>query len=152
MGAVGGGVWRRYGLRSHSLALPPASKEGGAIHHVNVTPGGDETRPPFSFSDFIRGLLFWYIVVGLSTIIWIVLYIRWYGFTKDILFYLVDLFVGAAPASLIGGGSLYITWKVGRLGERQLGVIGVGLSLIGFLLSLIEPLALFLAISSSHGG
>lgn len=153
MGSVGGGMWRRYGLRSHSLALSSASKEGRAIHHADgIAPGEDETRHLFSFSDFIRGLLFWYIVVGLSTTIWIVLYIRWYGFTKDILFYLVDLFVGAAPASLIGGGSLYITWKVGSLGERQLGIIGVGLSLIGFLLSLIEPLVLFLAISSSHGG
>ncbi|GHO98947.1 hypothetical protein KSF_089950 [Reticulibacter mediterranei] len=138
MGAVGAGFWRRYGQRSHSLAA--LSKEGETIHRL------------FSFSDFIRGLLFWYIVVGLSTMVWIVLYIRWYGLTKDILFYLVDLFVGAAPASLICGSSLYITWKVGRLGERQLGMIGAGLSLIGFLLSLIEPLVLFLATPGSHGG
>jgi hypothetical protein len=153
IGAVGAGVWRRYGLRSHYLALSYAAKEGGAIHHMDgIAPGKDETHRLFSFSDFIRGLLFWYIVVGLSTIIWIFLYIRWYGFTKEILFYLVDLFVGAAPASLIGGSSLYITWKVGRLGERQLGIIGAGLSLIGFLLGLIEPLVLFLTMPGSHGG
>jgi hypothetical protein len=141
IGAVGAGVWRRYGLHSRYLApLSYPSKEEGTIHRL------------FSFSDFIRGLLFWYIVVGLSTIVWMVPYIRWYGFTRDILFYLVDLFVGAAPAGLICGSSLYITWKVGRLGERQLGTIGAGLSLIGFLLGLIEPLVLFLTTPGSHGG
>lgn len=131
MGVAGAGFWRRYGQSSH--------------HVDEIIQGKDEShRHFFSFADFIRGLLFWYIVVGLSTIVWIVLYIRWYGFSGDIPFYLVDLFIGAAPASLIGGSSQYITWKVDNLGEKQLGIIGAILSILGFLLGLIEPLVLFI--------
>lgn len=137
MGVGGAGFWRRYGQSSHYAS--------------EITLGKDEPRHPlFSFADFIRGLLFWYIVVGLSTILWIVLYIRWYGLTGDILFYLVDLFIGAAPASLTCGSSQYITWKVDHLGEKQLGVIGAILTMLGFLLNLIEPLVLFLTTSNSH--
>ena len=99
----------------------------------------------FSLTDFIRALLFWYTVGGLSIILWGVLYILLFGLTKDLLFYFVDLLIGAAPASLVCGSSQYITWKVHRLGEKQLGVIGAIVTILGFLLSLIEPLLLFLA-------
>lgn len=131
MGIAGAGFWRRYGQRSQ--------------HIDEIMQGKDESHHPFfSFADLTRGLLFWYIVVGLSTIVWTLLYIHWYGLTGDISFYLVDLLIGAAPASLICGSSQYITWKVDHLGEKQLGVIGATLSMLGFLLGLIEPLVLFM--------
>jgi hypothetical protein len=95
-------------------------------------------------TDFIRSLLFWYIVGGLSIILWAVLYILQFGLTEDLLFYFVDLFIGAAPASLVCGSSQYITWKVNRLGEKQLGVIGAIMTILGFSIGLIEPLVLFL--------
>jgi len=105
----------------------------------------DEPLPSFfSLTDFIRALLFWYIVGGLSIILWAVLYILQYGLTEDLLYYFVDLLIGAAPASLVCGSSQYITWKVHHLGEKQLGVIGAIISLCGLSLVLIEPLVLLL--------
>jgi len=104
----------------------------------------DEPLPSFfSLKDFIRALLFWYIVGGLSIILWAVLYIV-QGFTEGLLFYVVDLLIGVVPASLVCGSSQYITWKVHHLGEKQLGVIGAIISLCGLSFVLIEPLVLFL--------
>jgi hypothetical protein len=106
--------------------------------------GKDEPDPSFfSFADFGRGFLFWYIIIALSTILWTAATLWLFGL-ESWYFYLVDLFIGAAPASLICGSSQYITWKVHRLGERQLGVIGVIISLIGLSLVLVEPLVLLL--------
>ncbi|HYX51370.1 MAG TPA: hypothetical protein VE843_16610 [Ktedonobacteraceae bacterium] len=145
MGITGAGFWRRYGQGPHP-ALSDVSEEEEALHDANrVMQRKDEAVPSFfSLADFIRALLFWYIVGGLSIMLWAVLYILQFGLTEDLLFYVVDLFVGAAPASLICGSSQYITWKVQRLGEKQLGVIGATMSILGFSLSLIEPLVLFL--------
>jgi hypothetical protein len=98
----------------------------------------------FSFADFMRGLLYWYTIVVLSTILWIVLYLLHYGLTGQLLFYVVDLLIGASPASLVCGTSQYITWKVQRLGETQLGVIGAIVTILGIVLVLLEPLVLFL--------
>ena len=97
----------------------------------------------FSLTDFIRALLFWYFVGGLSIIIWAVLYIL-LGLTEDFLFYFVHFLIGAVPASLVCGSSQYITWKVHHLGEKQLGIIGAIISLFGLSFVLIEPLVLFL--------
>ena len=105
----------------------------------------DEPLPSFfSLTDFIRALLFWYIVGGLSIILWAVLYILLFGLGEYLLFYIVDLLIGVVPASLVCGSSQYITWKVHRLGEKQLGVIGAIISLCGLSFVLIEPLVLFL--------
>ena len=56
---------------------------------------------------------------------------------------MLSILIGVAPASLVCGSSQYITWKVHRLGEKQLGVIGAIISLFGLSLVLIEPLVLF---------
>lgn len=122
------------------------SEEEESLQHADrITQRKDEQLPSFfSLTDFIRALLFWYIVGGLSIIFWAALYILRFGLTEDLLFYVVDLFIGAAPASLVCGSSQYITWKVHRLGEKQLGVIGAIISLCGLSFVLIEPLVLFL--------
>jgi hypothetical protein len=145
MGVAGAGFWRRYGQSPH-LTLSDVSEEEEALHHADrIMQRKDEPLPSFfSLTDFIRALLFWYIVGGLSIILWAVLYILQFGLTEDLLFYFVDLFIGAVPASLVCGCSQYITWKVHHLGEKQLGVIGAILSLFGLSLVLIEPLVLFL--------
>jgi hypothetical protein len=145
LGVVGAGFWRRYG-QSPYLTLAEVSEEEEAIQHADRSlQRKDETRHSFfSLKDFIRGLLFWYIVGGLTIILWAVLYIVLFGFTQDFLFYFVDLLIGTAPASFACGCSQYITWKVHRLGERQLGIIGATMTICGFSLGLIEPLVLFL--------
>jgi hypothetical protein len=145
MGVAGAGFWRRYGQSPH-LAQSDVSEEEEAFHHTDrIMQGKDEPLLSFfSWTDFIRALLFWYIVGGLSIILWAVLYILQFGLTEDLPFYFVDLFFGAIPASLVCGSSQYITWKVRRLGEKQLGVIGAMMTILGFSLSLIEPLVLFL--------
>jgi len=145
MGVAGAGFWRRYGQSPH-LTLSDVSEEEEALQHVDrIMQRKDEPLPSFfSLTDFIRALLFWYIVGGLSIILWAVLYILQFGLTEDLLFYFVDLFIGAAPASLICGSSQYITWRVHHLGEKQLGVIGAIISLFGLSFVLIEPLVLFL--------
>ncbi|GEM_PF-6473596 len=138
MGVAGAGFWRRYGQSPH-LTLSDDSEEEKALLQK------DEPLPSFfSLTDFIRALLFWYIVGGLSIILWAVLYILQFGLGEYLLFYVVDLLIGAVPASLVCGSSQYITWKVHRLGEKQLGVIGAIISLCGLSFVLIEPLALFL--------
>jgi hypothetical protein len=83
-------------------------------------------------------------VGGVTIILWAVLYILQFGFTEDLLFYFVDFFIGTAPASFACGSSQYITWKVHRMGEKQLGVIGAIMTIVGFSIGLIEPLVLFL--------
>ncbi len=145
MGVAGAGFWRRYGQSPH-LTLSDVSEEEEALQHADrIMQRKDEPLPSFfSLTDFIRALLFWYIVGGLSIILWAVLYILQFGLTEDLLFYFVDLFIGAAPASLICGSSQYITWRVHHLGEKQLGVIGAIISLFGLSFVLIEPLVLFL--------
>ena len=144
MGGAGAGFWRRYGQSPH-LTLSDVSEEEALQHADRIMQRKDEPLPSFfSFTDFIRALLFWYIVGGLSILLWAVLYILQFGFTEDLLFYVVDLFIGAVPASLVCGSSQYITWKVHRLGEKQLGVIGAIISLFGLSFVLIEPLVLFL--------
>ena len=138
MGVAGAGFWRRYGQSPH-LTLSDVSEEEKALLQK------DEPLPSFfSLTDFIRALLFWYIVGGLSIILWAVLYILLFGLGEYLLFYIVDLLIGVVPASLVCGSSQYITWKVHRLGEKQLGVIGAIISLCGLSFVLIEPLVLFL--------
>jgi hypothetical protein len=138
MGVAGAGFWRTYGQSPH-LTLSDVSEEEKALLQK------DEPLPSFfSLTDFIRALLFWYIVGGLSIILWAVLYILQFGLGEYLLFYVVDLLIGAVPASLVCGSSQYITWKVHRLGEKQLGVIGAIISLCGLSFVLIEPLVLFL--------
>jgi hypothetical protein len=145
MSVAGAGFWRRYGQSPH-LILSDVSEEEEELQHADsITQGKDEPLPSFfSLTDFVRALLFWYIVGGLSIIVWAVLYILQFGFSEALLFYVVDLFIGAVPASLVCGSSQYITWKVHRLGEKQLGVIGAIISLCGLSFVLIEPLVLFL--------
>ena len=144
MGVAGAGFWRRYGQSPH-LTLSDVSEEEEALQHADrIMQRKDEPLPSFfSLTDFIRALLFWYIVGGLSIIIWAVLYIL-FGLKEDLLVYSVDLLIGAAPASLVCGSSQYITWKVHHLGEKQLGIIGAIISLFGLSFVLIEPLVLFL--------
>ncbi len=144
MGVTGAGFWRRYGQGPHSTFSDVSEEE--SLHHADrIMQRKDEPLPSFfSLADFIRALLFWYIVGGLSIILWEVLYLLQFGLKGDLLFYVVDLFIGAAPASLICGSSQYITWKVQCLGEKQLGVIGAIMTILGFSLGLIEPLVLFL--------
>ena len=145
MGVAGAGFWRRYGQSPH-LTLSDVPEEEEALQHADrIMQRKDESLPSFfSLTDFIRALLFWYIVGGLSIILWAVLYIIQSGLTEDLLFYIVDLFIGAVPASIVCGSSQYITWKVHHLGEKQLGVIGAIISLCGLSFVLIEPLVLFL--------
>jgi hypothetical protein len=145
LGVAGAGFWRRYGQSPH-LTLSDVSEEEEALQHSDrITQRKVEPRLSFfSLTDFIRALLFWYIVGGLSIIFWAVLYIVQFGFTKDQLYYFVDFLIGVAPASFACGSSQYITWKVHRLGERQLGVIGAIMTIAGFSIGLIEPLILFL--------
>ena len=145
LGVVGAGFWRRYGQSPH-LTLSEVSEEEEALQHADrsMQRKDEALHSFFSLTDFIRALLFWYIVGGVSIILWAVLYILQFGLTGDLLFYVVDLFIGAAPASLVCGSSQYLTWKVHRLGEKQLGVIGAIMTILGFSLGLIEPLVLFL--------
>src|SRR6266487_4433218 len=146
MGVAGAGFWRRYGQSPH-LTLSDVSEEEEALQHADrIMQRKDEPLPSFfSLTDFIRALLFWYLVGGLSIILYAVLYIRLFpSFTEDLLFYFVDFLIGAAPASLVCGSSQYITWKVHHLREKQLGVIGATISLFGLSFVLIEPLVLFL--------
>ena len=144
MGVAGAGFWRRYGQSPH-LTLSDVSEEEEALQHADrIMQRKDEHLPSFfSLTDFIRALLFWYIVGGLSIIIWAVLYIL-LGLTEDFLFYFVHFLIGAVPASLVCGSSQYFTWKVHHLGEKQLGIIGAIISLFGLSFVLIEPLVLFL--------
>ena len=145
IGAIGGGFWYRYGQGSHhrDLSLVP-QEERRTYHNSEIVQGKDERGPSFfSFADFSKGFLFWYIIIGLSTILWIATSIILFGLGTWY-FYLVDLLIGAAPASLVCGSSQYITWKVHHLGEKQLGVIGAIISLCGLSFVLIEPLVLFL--------
>jgi hypothetical protein len=146
MGVAGAGFWRRYGQSPHNLTLSSVTEEKGATHHIDkIMQGKDERLPSlFSFTDFIRGLLFWYIVGGLSIILWAVPYILIYSLKGDLPFYLVDFLIGAAPASLVCGSSQYITWKVHHMDVEQLGTVGAIVTIFGGLLSLIEPLVLFL--------
>jgi hypothetical protein len=146
LGVVGAGFWRRYGQDPLNLTVSSGTEEEeGTTRHVDkVMQGKDKPLPSlFSFTDFIRGLLFWYIVGGLSILLWAVLYILRYGLTGDLLYYFVDLLIGVAPAGLVCGSSQYITWKVHHLGEKQLGSIGASITILGGVLSLIEPLVLF---------
>jgi hypothetical protein len=148
LGIAGAGFWRRYGQSAHTLTFSSVTENEGAAHHVDKgMRGKDEPFPSlFSFTDFTRGVLYWYLVGGLSIILWSILYIQAWGLNRwgDLLFYLVDFLIGAAPASLVCGSSQYITWKVHRLGEKQLGVIGASVTILGGLLGLLEPLVLFL--------
>src|SRR5439155_22644795 len=145
VGVAGAGFSRRYGQSPH-LTLSDVSEEEEALQPADrIMQRKAEPLPSFfSWTDFIRALLFWYIVGGLSIILWAVLYILQFGLTEDLLFYVVDLFIGAAPASLVCGSSQYITWRVHHLGEKQLGIIGAIISLFGLSFVLIEPLVLFL--------
>ncbi|MGZ3611944.1 MAG: hypothetical protein ACXVBU_17975 [Ktedonobacteraceae bacterium] len=145
MGVAGAGLWRRYGQSQH-LTLSDVSEEEEELQHAErIMQRKDEPLPSFfSLKDFVRALLFWYIVGGLSIILWAVLYKIQYGLSEDLLFYVVDFFIGAVPASLVCGSSQYITWRVHHLGEKQLGVIGAIISLCGLSFVLIEPLVLFL--------
>ena len=145
MGVAGAGFWRRYGQSQH-LTLSDVSEEEEELQHAErIMQRKDEPLPSFfSLKDFVRALLFWYIVGGLSIILWAVLYKIQYGLSEDLLFYVVDFFIGAVPASLVCGSSQYITWKVHRMREKQLGVIGAIISLCGLSFVLIEPLVLFL--------
>jgi hypothetical protein len=127
LGVVGAGFWSRYGQSLRSLP-----RQEGSLPSV------------FALTDFIRGLLFWYIVGVLSILLWVVLYLRVYHIAENFLFYLVDLLIGIAAAGLVCGSSQYITWRVYRLDEKQLGIIGALVTLLGFALGLIEPLVLFL--------
>jgi hypothetical protein len=145
IGAIGGGFWYRYGQGSHHRDLSHVpEEERRTSHSYEMVQGKDEPDPSFfSFADFSKGFLFWYIIIGLSTILWTAITLLLFGL-GNWYFYLVDLFIGAAPASLICGSSQYITWKVHHLGEKQLGVIGAIVSLCGLTFVLIEPLVLFL--------
>jgi hypothetical protein len=144
LGVAGAGFWRRYGQSPH-LTLSDVSEVEQALQPADrIMQRKDEPLPSFfSLTDFIRALLFWYIVGGLSIILWAVLYILLH-LTEDFLFYFVHLLIGVAPASLVCGSSQYITWKVHHLGEKQLGVTGAIISLFGLSFVLIEPLVLFL--------
>jgi hypothetical protein len=148
IGAVGGGLWHRYGVSIHSLDLSLIAEEEWQTFHVyEIMQGKDEPVSPFfSFADFFKALLFWGIILSLATMLWIVANILLlFGLTGGIWsFYLGDLFIAVAPASLICGSSQYMTWKVHLLGEKQLGVIGAILTLFGFSLGFIEPLILYL--------
>jgi hypothetical protein len=146
LGVAGAGFWRRYGQSPH-LTLSEVSEEEETLHHADrsMQRKNEPLHSFFSLTDFIRALLFWYIVGGVSIILWAVLYILQFGYTEDLLFYFVDLLIGAAPASFACVSSQYITWKVHRLGEKQLGVIGAIMTIVGFSIGLIEPLVLFLA-------
>jgi hypothetical protein len=146
IGSAGAGLWRTYSQAPDQLTRSSVStEEGGTPPHEKRMQEQREPVPTFfSFADFIRGLLFWYLVVVGSTLLWTVLYLLQYGFTGHLLFYVVDLLIGAAPASLVCGTSQYVTWKVQRLDETQLGVIGAIVTILGFLLGLIEPLVLLL--------
>ncbi|MFL5702204.1 MAG: hypothetical protein ACJ8AG_05170 [Ktedonobacteraceae bacterium] len=145
LGVVGAGFWRRYGQNPHNFTVSSGTEEEGTTRHVDkVMRGKDKPLPSlFSFTDFIRGMLFWYIVGGLSILLWTVLSILRYGLTGDLLYYFVDLLIGVAPAGLVCGSSQYITWKVHHLGEKQLGVIGAIITILGGVLGLLEPLVLF---------
>ncbi len=145
IGVIGGGFWYRYGLGSHHLDLSRVPEEERKTSRVNeIVQGKDEPGPPvFSFADFSKGFLFWYIILVLSTILWTAISFWLFGL-QTWYFYLVDLFIGAVPAGLICGSSQYITWKVHQLGEKQLGIIGAIISLFGLSFVLIEPLVLFL--------
>jgi hypothetical protein len=146
IGSAGAGLWRKYNQAPHHLTRSSVSAQEGVVSSVDkMMQENCGTLPAFfSVADFIRGLLYWYTIVVLSTILWTVLYIIHYGLTGQLLFYVVDLFIGAAPASLVCGTSQYITWKVQRLGERQLGVIGAIVTILGIVLVLLESLVLFL--------
>ncbi len=145
IGSVGAGLWRTYSQAPDHLTRSSVSTEKRVTPPVEkIQEKGEPVPSFFSFADFIRGLLFWYIVVVVSTLLWTVLYLLQHGFTGDLLFYVVDLLIGAAPASLVCGTSQYITWKAQRLGEKQLGVIGAMMTILGIALGLIEPLVLFL--------
>jgi hypothetical protein len=145
IGSGGAGLWRKYNQDRHHLARSSVSdQEGVAPSAEKMKQEKGELLLFFSFADFIRGLLYWYTIVFLSTALWTVLYIIQYGLTGQLLFYVVDLFIGAAPASLVCGASQYITWKVQRLGETHLGVIGAIVTILGIVLVLLEPLVLFL--------
>ena len=75
MGVAGAGFWRRYGQSPH-LTLSDVSEEEALQHADRMMQRKDEPLPSFfSSTDFIRALLFWYIVGGLSIILWAVLYI-----------------------------------------------------------------------------
>jgi hypothetical protein len=145
LGVVGAGFWRRYGQSPH-LTLSEVSEEEEALQHADrsMQRKNEPLHSFFSLTDFIRALLFWYIVGGVSIILWAVLYILQYGIGEYLLFYFVDLLIGTAPASFVCGSSQYITWKVHRMGEKQLGVIGAIMTIVGFSIGLIEPLVLFL--------
>lgn len=148
MGVAGAGFWRRYGQSSHNLTFSSVPEEEEAPRQVDKVRRGKNGPLPslFSLTDFIRGGLFWYIVGGLSILLWTVLYILTWGLNRsgELLFYFVDFLIGAAPASLVCGSSQYITWKVHRLGEKQLGIIGASVTIFGGLLGLLEPLVQFL--------
>jgi hypothetical protein len=146
IGSAGAGLWRKHNQDPHHLTrLSVLAQEGVAPSVEKIMQEKGEPLPSFfSFVDFIRGLLYWYAIVALSTALWTVLYIIHYGFTGQLLFYVVDLFIGAVPASLVCGASQYITWKVQRLGETHLGVIGAIVTILGIVLVLLEPLVLFL--------
>jgi hypothetical protein len=146
IGSAGAGLWRKYNQAPHHLTRSSVSAQEGVALSVEkmMREKGEPLPSFFSFADFIRGLLYWYTIVVLSTILWIVLYLLHYGLTGQLLFYVVDLLIGASPASLVCGTSQYITWKVQRLGETQLGVIGAIVTILGIVLVLLEPLVLFL--------
>jgi hypothetical protein len=146
IGSAGAGLWRKYRQAPHHLTRSSVSAQKGVAPSVEkmMQEKGGPLLSFFSFADFIRGLLYWYTVVVLSTILWAALYILYYGLTGQLLFYIVDLLIGPAPASLVCGTSQYITWKVQRLGEIQLGVIGAIVTIVGIVLVLLEPLVLFL--------
>jgi hypothetical protein len=146
IGSAGAGLWRKYHQAPHHLTRSSVSAQKGVAPPVEkmMYENGEPLPSFFSFAEFIRGLLYWYTIVVLSTILWAALYIIYYGLTGQLLFYVVDLLIGPAPASLVCGTSQYITWKVQRLGEKQLGVVGAIVTLIGLVLVLLEPLVLFL--------
>ena len=146
IGSAGAGLWRKYNRAPQHLTRSSVSaQERIAPSFDKMMQEKDENLTSFfSFADFIRRLLYWYTIVVLSTALWMVLYLLHYGLTGELLFYVVDLLIGAAPASLVCGSSQYITWKVHHLGEKQLGVIGAIISLCGLSFVLIEPLVLFL--------
>jgi hypothetical protein len=74
IGAVGGGLWHRYGVSIHSLDLSLIAEEEWQTFHVyEIMQGKDEPVSPFfSFADFFKALLFWGIILSLATMLWIV--------------------------------------------------------------------------------
>jgi hypothetical protein len=146
IGSAGAGLWRKYNHVPHHLTRSSVSAQERVAPSVEkmMQEKGELLLSLFSFAGFIRGLLYWYTIVVLSTILWTFLYILRYGLAGELLFYVVDLLIGAAPASLVCGTSQYITWKVQRLGETHLGVIGAIVTILGIVLVLLEPLVLFL--------